>query len=127
MTFKTFRSTVTPPVPQRITPDMALLLDPNTGSPMGFQTTGANGPDAMFVPVDLTAAQIATPPALVLADLNSVFRLNVAPYTRYISNGTALVTTTSDIASFFAALPNDDSGLNSGDMFWNGGFLCKKA
>jgi hypothetical protein len=30
------------------------------------------------------------------------------------------------VASYLANLPNSDAGLNPGDLFWNGGFLCKK-
>jgi hypothetical protein len=33
----------------------------------------------------------------------------------------------SNVISALQALPNSDAGLNSGDLFWNGGFLCKKA
>ena len=42
-----------------------------------------------------------------------------------IANTNDIVTTAAIIA-FFAALPPSDAGLNSGDMFWNGGFLCRK-
>jgi len=34
--------------------------------------------------------------------------------------------TAADIKIFFANLPTSDAGLNPGDMFWNGGFLCRK-
>jgi len=39
----------------------------------------------------LTAAQIAAPTSDQLANLNATYQLNVSPYTRYQSNGTALV------------------------------------
>ena len=29
-------------------------------------------------------------------------------------------------AAYLASLPNSDAGLNTGDPFWNGNFLCKK-
>lgn len=90
MTFRSFRSTVTPLVPRRVDSKISLLLDPN-GSPVGFQSTSANGPDGIWTPTDLTAGQIASPSADIIADLNATYRLNVAPYTRYQSTGAALV------------------------------------
>ena len=89
--FKSFQSTVTPLHSRRVPRDWNLLADPNTGAPAGIQNPNANGADGIWTPIDLTAAQIASPDAEMLADLNAVYRLNVAPYTRYISNGTALV------------------------------------
>lgn len=44
-------------------------------------------PDATY----LTAAQIAAPSAAILASTGAFFALNVAPFTMYWSNGTALV------------------------------------
>ena len=32
----------------------------------------------------------------------------------------------SAVRDYLATLPNSDAGLNVGDLFWNGGFLCKK-
>lgn len=53
-------------------------------------------PLADFIgPFELTASQIATPSAEILADVRATYRLNVAPYTRYVSNGTTLVQQTS--------------------------------
>lgn len=92
MTFRSFRSTVTPLVPRRVDSKISLLLDPD-GSPVGFQSTSANGPDGMWTPTDLTAGQIAAPSAEIIADLNATYRLNVAPYARYRSNGAALIST----------------------------------
>lgn len=68
-----------------------LMHDPVTGAPVGIENPNANGADGIFVPVDLTAAQIFAPTAEMIADLNATYRLNVAPYTRYQSNGTTLV------------------------------------
>ena len=83
------------------------------------------GPVDVFV--DVTSAQIAAPTPDLIADIDATYRLNVPPYTRYQSNGTALVTASSAaVAAYLAALPADDAGLNSGDLFWNGGFLCQK-
>jgi lysophospholipase L1-like esterase len=89
--FHSFRSTVTPFVPRHWTASTKLLVDPITGAPTGIQNPNANGADGIWAPVDLTAAQIASPSAEMLADLNAVFRLNVAPYTRYRSDGAGLV------------------------------------
>ena len=89
--FKSFRSTVTPFLPSAWIPGLKLLVDPGTGAPVGIQSQNANGPDGIWTPIDLTAAQIAAPTAAMLADLNATYRLNVAPYTRYISDGTQLV------------------------------------
>lgn len=87
--FKTFPSTVSPWVPG---PELRqLLVDSQTGAPVGIRNLGSQGPDAIISPVDVTAAQIASPPPAMLADTASVFRLNVSPFTRYYSNGTGLV------------------------------------
>lgn len=42
----------------------------------------------------LSASQIASPTAAILASTGTMFALNVAPYTRYYSNGTVLKTVT---------------------------------
>lgn len=89
--FKSFLSTVTPFRPAGIFAQRRVLVDPITGSPVGIQNDGANGPDGIWVPVDVTAAQINSPTAGMIADLNATYRLNVAPYTRFVSNGTRLV------------------------------------
>lgn len=86
-----YRSTVNPPNTRRIAPSDAWLVDPVTGSPIGILNQNANGEDGQFYPIALTAAQIASPSAAMLADLNVTYALNVAPYTRYMSNGTDLV------------------------------------
>lgn len=89
--FKTFRSTDTPWTPRNWFPNIKLLVDNITGAPVGIQSVNASGPDGLFVPIDLTSAQINAPTAAMLADINATYRLNVAPYTRYQSTGTALV------------------------------------
>jgi hypothetical protein len=89
--FRAFRSTVTPPNERNINPTDKWLVDPRTGCPVGLLNPMANGADARFTPVNLTAAQIATPTSLMLVDLDATYRLESAPYTRYMSNGTALV------------------------------------
>lgn len=89
--FKSFRSTITPFEPRNWIPTLRLLVDPISGAPTGIESPNANGPDGIWTPVDLTAAQIAAPTAAMIADLNATYRLNVAPYTRYQSNGADLV------------------------------------
>lgn len=44
-----------------------------------------------FTPISLTAGEIASPSAAVLANVWATFQLNVAPFTRYRSTGSALV------------------------------------
>ncbi len=92
--FKSFLSTVTPFKPAGIFATRRVLVDPTTGAPVGIQTDSGNGPDGIWTPIDVTAAQINAPTAGMIADLNAVYRLNVAPYTRYTSDGTRLVSMT---------------------------------
>jgi hypothetical protein len=88
--FKSFRSTVTPFLVRAWT-RVNLLVDPITGAPTGIQNWNDNGADGIWTPIDVTIAQLGAPTAAMLADLNAVYRLNVPPYSRYISNGTAIV------------------------------------
>lgn len=89
--FKSFLSTVSPFKPAGIFATRRVLTDPTTGSPVGIQNDGANGPDGIWTPIDITSAQVQSPTAAMLADLNATYRLNVAPYTRFISTGQTLV------------------------------------
>lgn len=89
--FKSFQSTVTPFVPTEWTRALRLLADAKTGAPVGIQSQTADGPDGVWTPIDLTAAQIATPSLEMIADLNATYRLSVAPFTRYQSDGTQIV------------------------------------
>lgn len=56
--------------------------------------------------VTLTAAQVASPPAGVVANLTATYQLNAAPYTRYQSNGTTLVS----LGSGGAGVTDGDKG-----------------
>ena len=114
--FQTFQSTVTPFVPQSIQSTMRMLLDSASGAPVGMQSTSSNGPNAIWVPVDLTAAQIASPTQAMLDDLNSTFRLNEAPYTRYVSDGTQLLEATAGPA---ATVVDVMAYGAKGDWDWN--------
>lgn len=89
--FKAFRSTVTMFAERMIKSTDRWLTDPSTGAIVGVQNQNANGPDARFVPVDINATQLAAPTAEMLADLDATYRLNVAPYPRYQSNGARLI------------------------------------
>lgn len=44
-----------------------------------------------FTPITITAGEQAAPTAAMLANIFATFQLNVAPYTRYRSDGSALV------------------------------------
>lgn len=89
--FKAFISTVTRFYTQPISSTDRWLVDPTTGAITGVQSDGANGPDARFVPVDITPAQLLNPDPLMIADLDATYRLNQPPYPRYMSDGTQLV------------------------------------
>lgn len=88
--FAAFRSTVTNFLDRVINSQDRWLVHPVTGAVVGVKNPNANGADARFTPVDLTADQIASPTDLMLADLDATYRLNVSPYTRYQSDGSAL-------------------------------------
>lgn len=92
--FRSFVSTVNPFRPAGIFATRRVLVDSTTGAPVGIQNDNANGPDGLWTPIDITAAQVASPSAAMLADLNATYRLNVAPYTRFVSTGTSLISTT---------------------------------
>lgn len=89
--FTSFRSTVTPFLARPWAAALRLLVDPNTGAPTGIQNPNDVGPDGIWVPIDITSAQLDSPPAGMVADLNATYRLNVAPFTRYQSTGSAIV------------------------------------
>lgn len=89
--FPSFQSTVNPFIPRDWVWGQKVLVDSQTGAPTGLQNFNGNGANGIWVPIDLTAGQIASPSAAMIADLNANYRLNVAPYTRYRSNGTTLV------------------------------------
>lgn len=48
------------------------------------------GVNRWLSPVSLTAAEIASPTAAILADTSAFYILNVAPYSRYVSDGSSL-------------------------------------
>lgn len=89
--FKSFWPTARRWFPATLNPNLKLITDGDTGAPIGIQSQNANGPDGIWAPTPLTAAQVASPPAVVLADLNATFQLNESPYSRYRSNGVELL------------------------------------
>lgn len=106
--FKSFISTVNPFKPAGIFAQRRVLTDAVTGAPVGIQTENSNGADGIWAPIDVTPAQVTSPSAAMIADLNATFRLNVAPYTRYTSDGTQLVT-----------VGGDDNVQGPGGLFGN--------
>lgn len=89
--FSAFISTVTRFLTRPMQANDVWLVDPSTGAITGVRSPNANGPDARFVPVDITAAQSLTPSAAMIADLDATYRLNVPPYSRFVSDGVQLV------------------------------------
>ena len=89
--FKSFRSTITPFIPRNWFAGLRLLVDPVNGAPVGILNPNDNGADGIWTPIDVTAAQLTSPSAAMIADLNAVYRLNVPPYSRYVSNGVQIV------------------------------------
>lgn len=89
--FKSFVSKINPMVPQNWVTPIRLLVDATTGTPYGIQNPRANAPDGIWGLRDVTTDQVITPSAAMLADLDATYRLNVEPYTRYRSNGDAII------------------------------------
>lgn len=67
-----------------------LIIDNDSGAPVGILSPNANGPEGIWAPVPLSQAQIAAPTAAMLADINATYQLNQAPYSRYRSDGSQL-------------------------------------
>lgn len=86
-----FRSTVKPPFPRAIGPYDKWLADPATGAIVGVMNPNAGGKDTYFSPIPVTVDQIQNPTADMLTMVDATFALNVAPYTRYYSTGSALL------------------------------------
>lgn len=89
--FKAFRSTVTPFTERLVRSTDRWLADPTTGAIIGVENPNASGPHARFTPVDITSAQLASPTAAMIADLDATYRLSTAPYGRYQSDGSQLI------------------------------------
>lgn len=68
-----------------------VIVDGTTGAPIGLLSQNANGPQGIWAPTPVSSAQIVSPSAAMIADLNATYQLNQAPYSRYYSDGTQLV------------------------------------
>lgn len=102
--FKSFLSTVARAFPRPISSVDRLLVHPVTGAPMGIQNSSDNGPNGMWSMVDITPAQATSPTQAMIDDLDATYRVNTAPYARYQSNGTTLVSL-AETADNFTGLP----------------------
>lgn len=89
--FQSFYPTVVKWINSAWRDSFKVIVDNNTGAPIGLVSQNANGPQGIWAPTPLSEAQILAPSAAMLADLNATYQLNVAPYSRYYSDGTQLV------------------------------------
>lgn len=89
--FQSFYPTAVKWINAAFRPEYRLIVDNRTGAPVGIQSPNANGPEGIWAPTPLTLAQIETPTAAILADLNATYQYDTAPYTRYYSDGAELV------------------------------------
>ena len=87
------------------------LVDPTTNTVVGIANPNAGGQDTYIYPIQLTQAQINAPTADMLSDVSSTYALNAAPYTRYRSNGTELLSLGSDEGGGSLGTPD---GISSG-------------
>jgi hypothetical protein len=119
--FQSFKSTTNLLNVRRWIPGQKVLVDAND-APVGLQTTG-NGPDGIWGPTYLSAAQIAAPTALMIADLYANYQLNVPPYTCYRSDGTTLqmMPSTGDSPVFNAASIKGPFLMGTGPVFTDSG------
>lgn len=106
-----FRSTARPPFPRQIGPYDKWLVDPTTGAPVGILNPNAGGKDGYFAPIMLTVSQIENPSDEILAMTDVQFQLNVAPWTRYTSNGNELVSATG--GTTFGSLATVSGAINA--------------
>jgi hypothetical protein len=96
------------------------LVD-NKGDIIGVRNFKANGNDLRPLPIALTAAQIAAPSADMLAANKYTYALDVAPFTRHRSNGTAFLaqldtTSISSLASKLTEINVTVGTLAAGDI-----------
>lgn len=68
-----------------------VIVDNNTGAPVGLVSQNANGPQGIWGLTPLSNDQITNPSAAMIADIGATYQLNEAPYTRYYSDGDSLV------------------------------------
>lgn len=89
--FKSFFPSVQRWINTAFRSEYKLIIHNATGAPVGITSQNGNGPQGIWAPTPLSAAQIAAPTPEMLADLNATFQLNVAPYSRFYSDGTQLI------------------------------------
>ena len=89
--FRTFFPDVTRWISTRWRQEYRLIVDNNTGVPVGIQNQNANGADGIWSPTPLSTDEINAPTAAILADLNATYQLNEYPYSRYYSDGIQLL------------------------------------
>ena len=77
-----------------------VIVHDQTGAPIGLTSQNANGPQGIWAPTPLSAAQISSPTPAMIADLNATFQRNAAPYDRWRSDGTTLVSMDSEGGTF---------------------------
>lgn len=90
-TFRSYWSTVRNWMGVGWRKEYKFIVDNNTGAPVGIQSPNANGADGIWAPVPLSADQLLSPTADILADLNATYQEDQPPYSRYRSDGTELV------------------------------------
>ena len=98
--FQSFYPTVVKWVSSAWRDSYRVIVDNNTGAPIGLVSQNANGPQGIWAPTPLSAAQIASPSAAMIADLNATFQRDVAPYDRWRSDGTTLVSMDAEGGTF---------------------------
>lgn len=84
-------STTAPTNQEKVLSSHEWLVEASTNDLVGVKNYHSTGKDFLPLPILLTAAQIAAPTADILAATEYTYSLNVAPFTRYRSNGTSLV------------------------------------
>lgn len=104
-----------------------ILVNDQTGAPLGFVNPSATGPQGVWVPTPLTAEQIASPIAEILADLNATFQADTAPYTRYYSDGEQLVSIGGSSGSLAVGSTAITSGTTAAILWNNAGVLANGA
>lgn len=89
--FQSFFPTVVKWVSSAWRDSYRVIVDNNTGAPIGLVSQNANGPQGIWAPTPLSTDQILNPTPAMLADLNATYQLSEYPYGRWRSDGLQLV------------------------------------
>lgn len=89
--FQTFYPTVKKWINTAFRDSYKVIVDNQTGAPVGLVSQNANGAQGVWGLTPLSSDQINAPSAAILADLNATYQLDEAPYPRYYSDGTQLL------------------------------------